>query len=96
MGDYLVLAENPYGEDMTSCTLSLNMTPGVDDSSQLNPDSFKELDSGPSGDKSNENKRLIPPKVVIPLQNAKIEEGNCMRLACKIDGFPKPKVLRRW
>lgn len=36
--------------------------------------------------------RYIPPKVIVPLSNARISEGENVLLVCKIDGYPKPKV----
>ena len=95
MGDYLVLAQNQHGEDMTSCHLSLNMSPNVDsDSIMISSEMFKDEEENELVTKKPDlNKRLIPPRVLIPLSNVKIEEGSPMRLACKIDGLPKPKVL---
>jgi len=37
--------------------------------------------------------KLQPARVIIPLSNVKIEEGQPFRLACKIDGLPKPKIV---
>ncbi len=68
-GDYLVLAQNEPGEDMTSCTLHL---------------------ATPAEQQQEQTTRL--PRVVIPLSNVRIEEGQPFRLACKIDGSPKPRV----
>ena len=36
--------------------------------------------------------RLQPPKVIIPLSNIQLKEGETVLLIAKIDGYPKPKV----
>ena len=95
IGDYLVLAENKAGNAHTSCQLRIQLVPNVDENSMINPDSLRLLASPLNHitpEHVDTNKRLIPPCVIIPLSNVKINEGESVRLASKIDGFPKPKV----
>ena len=93
LGDYLCLSENKVGEDMTSCNLSLDLVPNVDVNSMMNPDAFAYLEHAPKTHiNPNLNETLIPPRVIIPLSHVKIEEGKQFKMACKIDGLPKPKV----
>jgi hypothetical protein len=47
----------------------------------------------PIKDDSDDVVKYIPPHVIVPLSNVKITEGEPLKLACKIDGYPKPKVL---
>lgn len=93
LGDYLVLAENAAGEDMTSCNLSLDLEPNVDTRSMVQPEALSYLEQEPEKAKLHEASRLMPPQVIIPLSKVKIEQGSSFRMACKIDGIPKPKVI---
>ena len=96
IGDYLVHAENPYGQDQTSCKLLLNLVPDVDKNSMIHPDAFKNLERVPDNKISpvvDKGKILMPPRVIIPLANVRIKEGEDFCLSCKIDGLPKPKVF---
>jgi hypothetical protein len=43
-------------------------------------------------DDEKDKKRYMPPRVIIPLTNVKISEGEPFKLECKIDGYPAPKV----
>lgn len=96
IGDYLVHAENPYGQDQTSCKLLLNLMPNVDENSMVHPDAFKNLEKVPEKQAPfmEQSKMLMPPRVIIPLANVRIKEGEDFCLSSKIDGLPKPKVLK--
>ena len=37
---------------------------------------------------------MVPPKVIIPLANVNLSEGQPVQLACKIEGLPKPTVRK--
>ncbi len=95
IGNYLVLAENKAGKDQTYCRLSLKQLPNVDQTPYVNPDSFKFLEpkkgAEPRPDRDQEKYR--PPVVIVPLLNLRISEGDSVKFECKIDGYPKPKVL---
>jgi hypothetical protein len=90
LGDYLILAESALGRDMTSCNLSLDLEPTVDTASMVAAEALECLERGALRTAA----RLMPPRVVIPLSGVRIEQGTSFRMACKIDGVPKPKVQR--
>lgn len=98
LGNYTVVAENKAGKAQTSCQLRIDLQPNVDETPLINPDAFKFLDNPPSSapqtklPDDEDKKRFMPPNVIVPLSNARINEGESVLLACKIDGFPKPKV----
>ena len=99
IGNYLVLAENPLGKDQTFCKLFVNPSPNVDETPLIDPDAFKFLEPSVKPDNNNDEpykkdrERFFPPRVIIPLTNQIINEGDLVRLAAKIDGYPKPKVF---
>lgn len=94
IGNYLVLAENAAGKDQTFCKLYIKTSPNVDETPLVNPDAFKFLESVPArpADEDNEKEKYFPPYVIIPLTDLNLTEGCDVRLACKVDGYPKPKV----
>lgn len=93
MGYYTAVAENKVGQDQTFCTIQVTETTGVDTTPMVNPDAFKYLENSPADrNRRAEPEQLIPPKVVIPLVNVKLEEGQKVQLACKIEGSPRPKL----
>ena len=95
---YSVRAENECGGDQTACQVLVKPTPNIDRTSMVNPQAFKYLDrpsdsipSTKAGGGLN-SERLVPPKVVVPLANVKLEEGKSALLVCKITGEPKPRI----
>ena len=99
LGNYLVLAENKAGKDQTFCKIHLTLLPNVDETPLINPDAFKFLEAPPvkasPDDDDKDKERYFPPNVIVPLENARLTEGDPVRLTCKIDGYPKPKVTSR-
>ena len=97
IGNYLVVAENKAGKDQTDCVLSITATSNIDDTPLVNPDAFKYLEHPPATFVPNQNledaEKVIPPHVIIPLQDTQIKEGEPVILVAKIDGYPKPKVI---
>lgn len=93
VGFFLAIAENEVGADQTSCNVSIKQIPNIDRRPMVNPDAFKFLEH-PSHiqPRPDEAENLRPPKVIVPLSNAKLEEGQTVMLACKIEGYPRPKV----
>ena len=77
--------------------LSITETANVDNTPLVNPDAFKYLEHPPTAYIPNQNldeaEKLIPPHVIIPLQDTQIKEGEPVILVAKIDGYPKPKVI---
>ena len=97
LGNYLVVAENKAGMDQTNCNLLITHTANIDETPLVNPDAFKFLEQPPTTFVPNQNledaEKLIPPHVIIPLQDTQIKEGEPVLLVAKIDGYPKPKVI---
>lgn len=98
LGEYTVLAENKAGRDKTSCKLFITMQPNIDETPLVNPEAFKYLEhpfAKPEYDQDRDKKEhYYPPRVIVPLSNIRITEGDNILLMCKIDGYPKPKVRR--
>jgi hypothetical protein len=94
IGNYLVLAENPAGKDQTFCKLFIKSSPNIDETPMVNPESYKFLEATPIKleYEDDEKDKYFPPYVIIPLSDLNLSEGIDVRLACKIDGYPKPKV----
>jgi tRNA A37 threonylcarbamoyladenosine modification protein TsaB len=95
LGNYVVLAENDAGRDQTFCSVYVQDTPNVDETPLVNPEAFKFLENVPpkvNESEPEDNINMEPPKVVIPLQNLQLKEGETVLLMCKITGRPKPKV----
>ena len=97
LGTYVVLAENDAGKDQTFCTVFVQQMPNIDQTPMVNPEAFKYLDHPPVRKlpDQDENEVLQPPKVIIPLQDLKMKEGEPVLLLCKIEGNPKPKVSKK-
>jgi hypothetical protein len=98
-GHYTVIAQNKAGQDQTQGSIHVTQMPGVDNSSMVNPDAFRYLDSprdaasAPSRRPEDRDRlNYKPPKFIIPLANIKINEGQPAHLAAKVDGYPKPRV----
>ena len=93
----MVLAENKAGKDQTFCKLTLKLLPNVDETAYISPDAFKSLETSPAkperdDEDEKDKKRYMPPRVIVPLTNIRISEGEPFKLECKIDGYPAPKV----
>lgn len=101
LGNYLVIAENIAGRDQTSCKLCIDLVPNVDERPLIDPEVFKFLEPHPKSkpgdldddlDDKNKAQNYIPPRVIVPLYNVRLSESEPIRLVCKVDGYPKPKV----
>ena len=95
LGNYTAVAENPAGKDQTFCSVFVKLMPSIDDTPMVNPDAFKYLDH-PHVHKPrdmDELENVEPPRVVVPLQDLQLKEGEPIILMCKITGNPKPKVF---
>ena len=96
VGSYLAYAENIAGKDQTHCSLFVKEMPSIDQTPMVNPDAFKYLEytkpmTRPS-ETDDDNENLQPPKVIVPLQDLQLNEGEAVLLMCTIIGKPKPKV----
>jgi hypothetical protein len=96
LGNYTVYAENPAGSDKTGCSVSVTFVPNVDETPLVNPDAFRYLEQHPAQKRRDKDREpMAPPKVIVPLSNAKLCEGAPVHLACKIEGLPKPIVWKK-
>ena len=97
-GVYTVVAENKAGSDRTSARLDIEKESGIDNKPIVNPSSFAYLDRPEQPAAPRQRPRdddaepALPARVVLPLTDTKVVEGGPCRLACKIDGYPKPSV----
>ena len=93
-GNYTVLAQNRAGQDQTNCVVRINVQPNVDETSMIKPDALKYLETPKDtrGKPDNERENFMPPRFIIPLTNVQINERQLVQLACKVEGYPKPKV----
>jgi hypothetical protein len=94
IGEYLVVAENPAGKDQTQCRVEITLVPNIDQTPYVNPDAFKNLEKLPLVPKEEIDAEMKPPKVIIPLTDVKLVEGQPIHLACKIEGIPRPRVIK--
>jgi hypothetical protein len=94
LGEYLVVAENPAGKDQTQCRVEITLVPNIDQTPYVNPDAFKNLEKLPLVPKEEIDAEMKPPKVIIPLTDVKLVEGQPIHLACKIEGIPRPRVIK--
>ena len=95
VGTYKCLAWNVAGTDETSAEAVIIKTPNIDENPYIDPEKFKNLNKIPLNqiDIPENKTNYMPPNVIVPLSNFKIEEGNDVVLTCKIDGCPIPKVI---
>lgn len=96
LGIYVVLAENEAGRDQTYCTVHIQQIPNIDQTPMVNPEAFRFLENPPMRkpiETDDENDNLQPPRVIVPLQDLQLKEGEPVFFICKIDGKPKPKVF---
>ncbi|RNA22005.1 titin isoform X1 [Brachionus plicatilis] len=94
IGIFIALAENEAGSDQTQCEVTIQSMPNIDSTPMVNPEAFKYLEQ-PSYARPksvDELDELSPPKVIVPLSNVKLQEGQTVILACKIEGYPRPKL----
>ncbi len=96
VGIYAAIAENIAGKDQTHCNAYVNQMPNIDRTPMVNPDAFRYLEQPIDKNKRPEIENVQPPKVIIPLSNVQLEEGQSVLLACKIEGMPRPKVCFKY
>jgi hypothetical protein len=95
-GNYELIAENPAGSDRTKSTLTVNVSPNIDQSPIIDPNAFKYLEpTGPSQvSKDIQLSKATPPKVIVPLKDLNTQEGQPITFLTKITGYPIPNVSR--
>ncbi len=93
-GFYEVVAENKVGSDRTNANLVVDHSPSIDKTSIVDPRAFRYLDAPvPSQRPSDSGEQVAPPRVIIPLKDIRVNEGQPATLLTKIVGHPLPKVL---
>jgi hypothetical protein len=94
-GQYVAFAKNKAGEDQTYCTIEIKITPNIDSTPMVSPEAFKYLETPRETKRPDDRDRVNyqPPKFIIPLSNVKLDEGQSVQLACKVEGYPKPRVI---
>lgn len=99
-GRYIAVAENEAGHADTHATLVISKENNIEKAPIVNPDAFKYIEkpqlhhpeARQEPMRRDDGTELQPPKIIVPLSNAKFKEGAQVVLACKITGSPKPKV----
>lgn len=93
-GVYTVRARNPVGSDETSCTLTIRPVAAVDTRPFVEPERFRPLENRPLtvGSPDNQAQPLRPPKVLVPMNNVRLNEFQPIVLKSIIDaGYPMGK-----
>lgn len=75
--------------------MQLNPGSQIDTNPIVNPDAFRYLEKPVPEKRSDDDVpigAIKPPKFVIPLANARANEGDSLELACKLEGYPFPTV----
>lgn len=93
-GIYSVVAENKAGSDRTDCELFVVKDTSIDRAPIVDPNAFNYLNR-PEPKRKEEEEKRFPPKVIVPLSSTQVPEGKPILLACKIEGTPKPTVIRK-
>ena len=91
-GNYVCKAQNPYGTDETFTKINVLEAPNIDETSNVDPQKYANLGSEKTPKDRDRKKHTVPPKVLIPLSDAVINEGEPILFLARIDGLPKPKV----
>ena len=94
------IAKNPQGHVETSARVDVQDTPGIDETSYVQPDAFKYIEKQPSGLRPTKNRRESdtsnsqqkPAKILKTPTSTTAVEGTVAQFTCQVDGNPKPKV----
>jgi len=90
-GTYTARAVNPVGSDETSCKLTIQPVPSIDEGAPAQPFeptaplSVKAPPPAPA-----DLQRMEPPIVIVPLENKKVKRGTPVLLKATITGRPTP------
>ena len=93
-GHYEVIAENIAGADRTNANLVVDISPSIDKSPIVDPRAFRYLSppQTPTSAPSSDLGKVSPPKVIIPLKDLRVNEGQPAHFMTKIVGYPIPNV----
>ncbi len=95
VGTYTCKANNIAGEAETSAKTLISKTSNIDETPYVEPERFRNLCKTPEFREKiiEDKKKYERPVVIEPLEDFKVYEGDNHRLVCKVDGYPKPKVI---
>ncbi|CAF1249473.1 unnamed protein product, partial [Adineta ricciae] len=98
-GVYTVIAKNPQGYVETTAHVIVEESPGIDETSYVQPDAFKYLEKQPVGTRQPKRRESDtstsqprPAKITKTPTSSAVVEGETAQFTCQVDGNPKPKV----
>ncbi|CAF0838305.1 unnamed protein product, partial [Adineta ricciae] len=98
-GVYTVIAKNPQGYVETTAHVIVEESPGIDETSYVQPDAFKYLEKQPVGarqpkrrESDTSTSQPRPAKITKTPMSSAVVEGETAQFTCQVDGNPKPKV----
>ena len=92
-GVYTVVAENKAGTDHTDGRLDIEKESTIDTNPIIDPNAFAYLNRPePQRPRKDSREQGVPARIIVPLQNMKVPEGNPCRLVCRAEGYPAPTV----
>lgn len=93
-GVYTVVAENKAGSDHTDGRLDIEKESAIDNKPIINPDAFTYLNRPePTTPRKDSRERVVPARIIVPLQNMNVPEGKPCRLVCRVEGHPAPSAV---
>ncbi|KAA0201394.1 hypothetical protein HAZT_HAZT001733 [Hyalella azteca] len=99
-GEYLCRATNKYGQATTTATLQVKSKHGVDMNSQLpkgmTAEKLKELERGPLTERYDPDAELTPPKFILHIKDAKLEEGESAFFEARVEPRNDPDLRVEW
>lgn len=93
-GKYTLEGRNAAGSASTSANLTVKSVPTIDDTSYVNPDIFQqfELKKKPTINQPQDKLDNARLKIIEPLQDFNLVEGQQAVFTCTVDAYPKPEV----
>jgi len=95
------VAQNPQGHVQVSAQVDVRETPGIDETSYVQPDAFKYIEKQliaprpgkPTRRESDTtNLQQKPAKILKTPMSTSVVEGSTATFTCQVEGSPKPKV----
>lgn len=95
-GQYTVVAENKAGTDHTDGRLDVEKESVIDTKPIIDPNAFTYLnrpEQQPQTPRKDSRERVVPARIIVPLQNMNVPEGKPCRFVCRVEGHPTPSVI---
>ncbi|CAF0971766.1 unnamed protein product [Rotaria sordida] len=92
-GTYTVRVKNPSGTDETTAKLTIRPVASIDTRPFVQPERFAQLELKAPPPTKDDMKQMEAPKVIVPLQNAQVNEGSPILLQATIVGKPRPNFV---